>query len=95
MEIFYEIKKDGELKGYILGTMHNTVGYEKFTKISKKLSALLQNVTTIYFEVKLERIIPTAEKVLLTLLDTDHPHIKIKELETISFQKFMLDDNKT
>lgn len=89
--IFYEIKKDGELKGYILGTMHNTVGHEKFIKISKELSALLHNVTTIYFEVELEKIVPTAEKALLTLLETDHPHIKIKELETISFQKFLLD----
>lgn len=52
--IFYEFKKDGKLKGYILGTMHTLKGYEKFTKISKKLTALLQNITTMYFEIVLK-----------------------------------------
>ena len=86
LSIFYEIKKDDCIKGYIIGTLHTSDGYNIIASKAETLKPYLKNVKKIYFETKEVPFYKnlTAEKAILQLLKSNE--VTIEELETEIFQ---------
>ena len=90
---FYRIETaEGELKGFLIGTLHTATGYESFKKMSTDLSSLMSKTKNVFLEIENKYLNnrPTAENALLETIASQETLIDINHLEENAFQQNVL-----